>query len=415
MALNAAIVWEVRTSGNNNNGGGFKAGASGTDRSQQDAAHLSFTDLEVKGAVYTRVYSVTENANLVATCIGNLIHITGDGGSGLFTVGFYEVTGQGNDGNNYLDIDRNCATGNASDGIAALGGAVADLLEIDSVVVAGNTMYVKAGTYAHASALSVNNGTASLYIKTIGYNTARGDAPTGDNRPLIQDGGNEQKWGTYNEIENFRRTGSHTYGIYTLNYCVIRNCKSTVAANTRCFRYGAGSVVIDCEAIGPGTLGIGFESSGGGSFTIACYAEGLNRGYEHVIGNEVVAFCTFDTCTYGWYGNNVNGRPGCKILNNNFYNSSNTGVYGNYGGQTAYSWLVLNNQFVDCGVGMQITISSPGVYLDFNNFFNNTTDVTNVIKGANTTANNPGYTNAPAGDFSGVDSADGFGIRLGVG
>jgi hypothetical protein len=54
MALNAAVVWDVRTTGNDTNGGGFRAGAAGTDYSQQDAKntagnHQSTTDAVANG------------------------------------------------------------------------------------------------------------------------------------------------------------------------------------------------------------------------------------------------------------------------------------------------------------------------------------------------------------------------------
>jgi hypothetical protein len=42
MAVNAATVWEVRSTGSQNNGGGyFAAGGASTDYSQQDAAQAS--------------------------------------------------------------------------------------------------------------------------------------------------------------------------------------------------------------------------------------------------------------------------------------------------------------------------------------------------------------------------------------
>jgi hypothetical protein len=40
MALNAACVFEIRTTGSDSNGGGFNSGASGTDRSQQNGAFI---------------------------------------------------------------------------------------------------------------------------------------------------------------------------------------------------------------------------------------------------------------------------------------------------------------------------------------------------------------------------------------
>jgi len=45
VALSAAQILEVRSTGSDANGGGFKAGASGTDYSQQDAAQYALTGL----------------------------------------------------------------------------------------------------------------------------------------------------------------------------------------------------------------------------------------------------------------------------------------------------------------------------------------------------------------------------------
>lgn len=62
----ATVQWELRTTGNDSNGGGFdaKVTSPGTDYSQQDAAQLSFTDLTVKVGNSTQVWSL---ANPIAS------------------------------------------------------------------------------------------------------------------------------------------------------------------------------------------------------------------------------------------------------------------------------------------------------------------------------------------------------------
>jgi hypothetical protein len=52
MALSAATVWEMRTTGAQTNGGGYANLAPGTsvDYSQQDAAQLSLSDIATDGA-----------------------------------------------------------------------------------------------------------------------------------------------------------------------------------------------------------------------------------------------------------------------------------------------------------------------------------------------------------------------------
>ena len=50
MALSTGIVWEVRTTGALDNGGGFNPASSGVDYSQQNSAELSLTDGDCDGS-----------------------------------------------------------------------------------------------------------------------------------------------------------------------------------------------------------------------------------------------------------------------------------------------------------------------------------------------------------------------------
>src|SRR3990167_3249347 len=76
-AFNAATVFEVRTAGAATNGGCFVTGASGTDRSQQDAAQISYTDLVI-GAVTTELTSAA--FPFAADDEGNCINIASGAG-----------------------------------------------------------------------------------------------------------------------------------------------------------------------------------------------------------------------------------------------------------------------------------------------------------------------------------------------
>ena len=83
--ISAAMEWDVRTTGNDGNGGAFTRGATGTDFSQQNAAQVSYVDLIV-GATTTQVTSVLHAFG--ATAVGNIINITA--GTGC-TTGRFEV------------------------------------------------------------------------------------------------------------------------------------------------------------------------------------------------------------------------------------------------------------------------------------------------------------------------------------
>src|SRR5205814_2364059 len=135
MALSAAIVWECRASGaNDNNGGGFKAGASGTDYSQQNSAQLTLTDLATTGVV-TTLTSVT--GGFTSAMVGNTINIA----SGTnFTAGFYEITAFTN--SNTVTLDRAPTTAAGAAGTGSVGGALATLSKLAGAMVGSNWAFI---------------------------------------------------------------------------------------------------------------------------------------------------------------------------------------------------------------------------------------------------------------------------------
>lgn len=177
MALNAATTWEVRTTGSDNSGGGFRDGASGTDYSQQNAAQKSGTDLAIHASDATKVRPVA--AGVSANDIGNLIQIRAGTG---FTTGFYEITAQ--DGT-YWTLDRAAGTLSSSGGTYAMGGALASPGKVGGAIVAGNKVWFKAGTYTITSAsVNVAGGVLRDVVGGVdwsrplwweGYNASRGD------------------------------------------------------------------------------------------------------------------------------------------------------------------------------------------------------------------------------------------------
>ncbi len=166
-ALPATVVWEVRTAGSVNNGGGFVAGASGTDRSQSNSAFCSATDLTLPSTTT----ATSSTCPFSAASVGNLIHITA--GSNC-TTGFYQVVSVATV---TATLDRAAGTTSCTAGTFALGGAVALPGTATNVSTSGNTIWVKAdGTYTVTASANVNNtSTQSPGLKIIGYTTTRGD------------------------------------------------------------------------------------------------------------------------------------------------------------------------------------------------------------------------------------------------
>jgi hypothetical protein len=164
-----ATQWDVRTTGNDNNGGAFITTGTGTDFSTQDSPQVSYTDLLV-GTPNTTVTSVIHPFG--ATAPGNVINITAGTG---FTPGRYVVTGVVGV---VATLDTSPGATGSSLGVGALGGAMGTIPGVNGVIVAGNVVNVQTGTYGLAAALVV-----TVNSTWIGFQTVHKDRGT---KPLIR-------------------------------------------------------------------------------------------------------------------------------------------------------------------------------------------------------------------------------------
>jgi len=178
MSLSATVVWEVRPSGSDTNGGGFDPGVSapGTDFSVQDAAQIAFTDLVI-GATNTQLTSASHPFG--STSPGNFINITSGTG---FTTGWYEILSVSG---STATMDRAVGTASSTGGVGNLGGGFASPGQAMSQAVASNIVYVKnvgATIYTLSSTanvaggritISVGGSTANAPFQMIGYSTNR--------------------------------------------------------------------------------------------------------------------------------------------------------------------------------------------------------------------------------------------------
>jgi hypothetical protein len=400
MALHADTVWEVRSSGNNNNGGGWHdLGGASVDYSQQDAAQLSLADVVCNGT--TTVTSAT--GGFTAAMAGSLINI--------LTKGRFEIAVV-TDGNT-ITIDR---TATAGSGLTAnVGGGVADLEEIDNVVVAGNDIHVKNGTYNSAGNIAFTSGAPTNPIRIFGYNASRGDEPEDTNAPLFGSGANSFALANYVGFKHFRLTISHVSGLQT---GACNDVENGVIVNSNANGNGitllAGFTTIrDCDIEAGSTTGKCIECGNQADNVIEeCYLHDAYTGIEVDYGFIEIAFNTFDTLGRGVNIGNVNARAHFNIRNNGFWNCTD-GILSAF---SCYGGRVRNNQFTDGVDGIHFGAASPCMLdVDYNNYYNNSgNDVTNVEKGANATAKAPGYANPGAEDFGEVDDIDGFVIRKGV-
>lgn len=184
-AIPAGTQWDVRTTGNDANGGGYDPTVSvpGTDYSQQNSPQYTFTDLVIGGTT-TQFTSVLNP--VVAGMVGNVINITG--GTGCTTGRFVMLSQSGGT----ATMDRALGTA-ASVCAAKLGGS---LLTVDlvtknpAVFTQGNTLNIKAGTYTQTGTWIIDTSAISGNLKIIGYGTTHADGGT---KPLITTATNSVK------------------------------------------------------------------------------------------------------------------------------------------------------------------------------------------------------------------------------
>jgi hypothetical protein len=327
MALASTTDWELRTGGSDNSGGGYNIArsASATDRSQSDSAYKSGTNLTVDATTNTDVAPDGYTPDATADP-GNIVQITTTGTGAAFTVGFYEIVSVVS---GKWRLDRSPAAVNSAGATWAMGGALISLSKLGAVAVAGNTIWVKSGTYSITSAtqngvaggrtnFNFQGGSTPRCFVVEGYQTTRGDKAArpifdvtlnlGSSNDLISTGGNDFHFinleitcnaFTINNGFNVSGQGCHVIlckttgtnmtgsGIRNTNNGSIDRCycKNNIKAITA----QAGCLVIDCYAEGGGSFaGIaatraqivrcisvnGMELASGGSYVENCTITG---------------------------------------------------------------------------------------------------------------------------------------------
>ncbi|HEX5323841.1 MAG TPA: hypothetical protein VFW40_08655 [Capsulimonadaceae bacterium] len=172
-AFSATTQWDIGTGGSSSNGGGFDTSSSGTDFSQQNSPQITYTDLVI-GATNTQLTSALNPFTSVD--VGNIINITGGTGFTVQRVQIVSVAA------GVATCDKSCGTASSTGGTGNLGGSLSKLADVAALPVAGNTVWIKTGTYSSTTTTTLNlTGAVGTPITIAGYNTTHGDngtAPT---------------------------------------------------------------------------------------------------------------------------------------------------------------------------------------------------------------------------------------------
>lgn len=368
------IVWEVRTTGNDNNGGCFSAGSTGTDYSQQDTVQFSGTDLVVQA---TNTFVGSASHPFTSADVGNCLHITGGTG---WTVGWYQIKSLNA---NTVQLDRSPAAANTTGGAWSEGGALATLATAAGGAVSSNVIWMKAGTYnvAATSTLSTSFGGANTTTpdtRLSGYSTTRGDsgtatlqATTSGITVLTVSGGS---WNVQNLIIDCQNQAS-AIGVLVsgatdlLRFSKIKNCPGGGVNLTG----GNAGIEMD-EITGNGTYGIQAGS-------------GATNGrilYNFIHDNTATGAIITAGIQVSWnlIANNTGATSdgiaisanAVQILSNTIYGSGRNGINRT---NTTYGGTFIKNNIIALSGGYGLAFASatgapPDYDWDGNAFFQNT-------------------------------------------
>lgn len=397
-AVPSTTQWEIRTTGDNRNGGGFNAARGGTDRSQQDSPHASGTDLASSNGTTNPCVVTSATYNFTSADAGNIIHIRAGTN---WTLGWYEIVSTSG---NAATLDRACgSSASISDGTWRLGGAyrigTANALTLDDAFfesgVPGNVFWIKSGTYTPGESIAISvTATAAAPYSILGYNATRGDNPTGANRPHFDLGASSIFTGqAFYVIQNMSVTGgaptltnfgadsviSNTKIIHTrtaTNGIAFSAANDIILRNVEVVSYRGYAIACNCRVVLAGcyvhnsSVGVRLSGTAGGLTMVnSILADNYTAAIEAAAAVGAVSVI-WNSTLYG-----AESKRGTGVLLST--GATNFRIYNSiiYGFVTGVSHADASNDGRD----------------DFNAYYNNTTNTSNWTQGPNNLAVNPQF------------------------
>lgn len=323
MALNSALVWEIRSTGTYNGGSGFYVVTSDSvDYSQQDNPQATITDMTT-GAAGVTVGSVS--SAFTSAMVGNCMFCTGVG----VTSGWYTIISVASF--DAVVVDRTMGAGLTSV-LGYVGGAYNPAISAVRNVLYNtnkanyNNMWIQSGTYDMTAITVVSYSILStFYNKIFGYKTTRGDIVWGDDRPFFSFASANPSYsivfkGSYQFIygiraESLLSTGAQTGWSTQGSTITFINCKATRLSYPESVALDGGDAhnFIACEAICSLGKGISMNDNG---FIDNCYIHDCLEGVY--LGDRCVAsHCVIDGCASAAI---VYSATNSKTHNNTIYN-----------------------------------------------------------------------------------------------
>ena len=371
-------------------------GTFGVDYSQSTGAILAVTD----GASTASTTFNSATGGFTRVMVGNHLNLVSATGADE-VVGWREIVNYTDTNNVVLDA----TTGTYTAGVANVGGAMSMNSTLDDdfmeVLIGGNVVHINnngtAYTIGETITIASSSPTTTDNIIFNGYNTLRGDNPTGTNRPTMDCAGLAMAFASNKQFYNIIWTGSATTVFTPQSNSYFENCKlantSTGSGRNAVLTNSTQTTIFNCELVSQN--GEAIEGTSSQKF-IGNFIHSCDSGISLSAGaGVVIAFNVFENCkTAHVTGSTLAANT---IMNNTFYGAETTpvGIGFRSTGATAANNVILNNNFYGLATGIEIaTIQQDSVFEDYNNFYNCTTNRTRVAVGTHSVAVNPSFSSA---------------------
>lgn len=384
----------------------------GVDYSRSTTAKVNgLSDFNAVGAS-TTLTSAT--AGFTPVMVGNIFHQTTTGTGAFGVVGWYEIATFVN--STTVTLDRTPNSGTASVNTTGyVGGAASLNSTIDDAFfeimhgtngTGGMRVFFKAGTFTFGQAVSVTTGiggTTAPIIKE-GYNTIRGDLPSGTSRPTINGGNFSNVFNSYTDFYHLSITGIAASAFATGTGNKIISCKienSSTSAARGAYVPGGSNFSQNVECVS--YRGIAVNYAPVNSQMNGCYIHDsdVNIAVGSANSTAIITNCLI----VGAVTTNVNVTAaltgGLYLCNVTLYGAENKLGNGIATVTGASAVRLFNSIVYGMVTGANITDTQTVMYGSKNNFFNNTTDAVKWIQSSGTTTLDP--------QFAGVSQTTGTG------
>lgn len=414
--LTASAVFELNASGSSTGACIFDAGVAnpGTDRSQSTSSHKNDTDLASSNGTTNPCVVSSAGSPLTSDDEGNSIIVTAGTNWTVQRAIIVDVDGSGN-----ATLDRACGSAASISGgtwklgqACALNNSTAGISDdaLLEMAVAGNTIYVKNGTYTPTAITLAAAGTAAAKIKVIGYNSTRTDTPSiaSATQPVINYGANALSFATHWELYNGTYTGTSAAGVTISGVGRAHNSKfsnTSGTANRAALTLGnINASVTNCEANSTAGYAI-VQPNSNGLILSGNYIHDSVSGFRPSASYGGIVSITrniFDTISGTALDFSAGAYTGAAhISQNTFWNSSPAGSSKaiDFAASTTAPVSLVGNIISGWVTGVNAA-ALFGTFSLRNNFYNNTGDRTNWATGFSELTLNPNFQDPANGKFA---------------